>query len=264
MKLRPLAALPVVVAALACSKAGQAPSAASSAAAISTPTTARPADAIPTSQGELRVTPLRHATMLLTWQGKSLYVDPFHEASFTGLPKADVIYITDLHPDHLDPVALDALKQPSTVVVAPPAVAEKLPKDLTHVVILKNGDTQTVEGVGVEAVPMYNLTRGPGGGALFHDKGRGNGYVLTFGDKRVYLSGDTECTDEMRGLKSIDVAFVCMNLPYTMPPSEAAACVKAFRPKVVYPYHYRGSNLDEFKTPLAAEHDIEVRERTWY
>ena len=111
---------------------------------------------------------------------------------------------------------------------------------------------------------MYNLTRGPGAGKLFHDKGRGDGYVLTFADKRVYLSGDTECTDEMRALKNIDVAFVCMNLPYTMPPTEAAACVKAFRPKVVYPYHYRDSNLDEFAGPLAADHDIEVRERSWY
>jgi L-ascorbate metabolism protein UlaG (beta-lactamase superfamily) len=274
LRLRHAPFVAIVLTAVACSKSGEPPAPASSAAAVAVasparavppgPTTARPADFIPTSQGELRITPLRHATMVLSWQGKSYFVDPFHEASFSGLPKADVVFITDIHQDHLDPVALAAVTQPSTIIVAPPAVAEQLPKTLTHVVVLKNGESQTVLGVGVEGVPMYNLTRGPGAGKLFHDKGRGDGYVLTFADKRVYLSGDTECTDEMRALKNIDVAFVCMNLPYTMPPSEAAACVKAFRPKVVYPYHYRDSNLDEFAGPLAADHDIEVRERSWY
>jgi L-ascorbate metabolism protein UlaG (beta-lactamase superfamily) len=129
---------------------------------------------------------------------------------------------------------------------------------------MKNGDSRTIAGFGITAVPMYNQKRGPSAGKLFHDKGRGNGYVVTFGDKRVYLSGDTECTDEMRALKNIDVAFVCQNLPYTMPPSEAAECVKAFRPRVVIPYHYRGSDLAEFKTALANEKDIEVRIREFY
>ena len=114
------------------------------------------------------------------------------------------------------------------------------------------------------AVPMYNLKRGPQQGKLFHDKGRGNGYVLTFGDARVYVSGDTECAPEMKALKDIDVAFVCMNLPYTMPPAEAAECISAFKPKNVYPYHYRGSNLDELKSALAPEKDIDVRVRNWY
>jgi L-ascorbate metabolism protein UlaG (beta-lactamase superfamily) len=212
----------------------------------------------------LGITPLHHATLLLTWQGKNIYVDPFHEANFAGLPKADVVFITDVHFDHMDPSALDMVKQPGMTVVAPPAVAKELPKEYTQVVVLKNGDTQTVAGVGVTAIPMYNLVRGPKPGALFHDKGRGDGYVLTFADKKVYLSGDTECTDEMRALKDIDVAFVCMNLPYTMPPPEAAACVKAFRPKVLYPYHYRDSDLDELTSALASEKGIEVRLRTWY
>jgi L-ascorbate metabolism protein UlaG (beta-lactamase superfamily) len=277
MTLRSLSALCLVLAAVACSRAGETPVSAvtptASATAPATPqatpavpaaAAGRPGDVIATSQGELRITPLHHATMLLTWQGKSLYVDPFHEAKFDGLPKADTVFISDVHFDHLDPAALDAIAQPATVIVAPPAVATQLPKGYTHVVVLKNGDRQTVDGVGVEAIPMYNLTRGPSAGTLFHDKGRGNGYVLTFGDKRVYLSGDTECTGEMRALKSIDVAFVCMNLPYTMPPSEAAACIQAFRPKVVYPYHYRGSNLSELTGALAGDHDIEVRLRSWY
>jgi L-ascorbate metabolism protein UlaG (beta-lactamase superfamily) len=262
----------VAVAFAACSKAGESPAPTSSAAAVAPasvgatpgPTTARPGDSVPTAGGELRITPLHHATLLLGWQGKSYFVDPFHEASFRGLPKADVVFITDIHPDHLDATALASVTQPSTIIVAPPAVVAELPKELTHVVPLKNGETETVLGVGVEAIPMYNLRRGPAPGKLFHDKGRGDGFVLTFGDKRVYLSGDTECTDEMRALKNIDVAFVCMNLPYTMTPGEAATCVKAFRPKVVYPYHYRDSNLAEFTGPLAGEHDIEVRERSWY
>jgi len=111
---------------------------------------------------------------------------------------------------------------------------------------------------------MYNLQRGPSAGKLYHDKGRGNGYVLTFGDKRWYVSGDTECTAEMRALKNIDVAFVCMNLPYTMPPSEAAQCVRAFHPKVVFPYHFRNSDPKEFQSLLADEKGIDVRVRPWY
>ena len=125
---------------------------------------------------------------------------------------------------------------------------------------------------------MYNLVRGPEAGKLFHDKGRGNGYVVTFGDKRVYLSGDTECTPEMKALTEIDVAFVCMNLPYTMTPEEAAGCVAAFDPKVVYPYHYGESDLTKFSSALAAEqgkdakaegqvaHPVasEIRLRDWY
>jgi L-ascorbate metabolism protein UlaG (beta-lactamase superfamily) len=212
----------------------------------------------------MRITPLYHATTLFTWQGKAYFVDPWSKANFSGLPKADVVFLSDIHPDHLDPAGLAAVAQPSTIIVAPPAVVAQLPKEYTHVVTLKNGDKATVVDVGVEGVPMYNLKRGPAPGQLFHDKGRGDGFVLTFADKRVYLSGDTECTDEMKALKNIDVAFVCMNLPYTMPPSEAAACVEAFKPKIVYPYHYKGSNLADFTSQLTTDKDIEVRQRDWY
>src|SRR5262249_46601103 len=119
-------------------------------------------------------------------------------------------------------------------------------------------------GVAVEAIPMYNVTRGPAAGQLFHDKGRGNGYVLTLGSKRIYISGDTECIPEMKALKNIDVAFLCMNLPYTMPVSEAAECVKAFKPKIVYPYHYKGQNTQEFADALKDVKGVEVRLRNWY
>jgi len=219
-------------------------------------------DAVPTSAGEIKITPLRHATVLFEWTGKAVYVDPAADAKYDALPKADVILITDIHGDHMSPPTVASLKKTGTTVVVPPAVAPNLPAD--GIVIVKNGESKEVAGIGVEAVPMYNLKRGPSAGQLYHDKGRGNGYVLTFGDKRIYLSGDTECTPEMKALKNIDVAFVCMNLPYTMPPAEAAECVKAFHPKLVYPYHYRGSNLDDFKQPLADQKNVEVRVRNWY
>lgn len=217
-------------------------------------------DTIPTSQGDLRITPIHHGSLLLEHGGKSIYVDPWSQGKLDGLPKADLIFVTDIHQDHFDQAAIDTIKKPGTVVVGPAVVAEKLP----GLVVMKNGESKSVGGLSVEAIPMYNKQRGPSEGKFFHDKGRGNGYVFTFGDKRVYASGDTECTDEMRALKNIDVAFVCMNLPYTMPPAEAAECIKAFRPKVVYPYHYRESNLDDLTRPLAGEQGIEVRLRSWY
>jgi L-ascorbate metabolism protein UlaG (beta-lactamase superfamily) len=216
-------------------------------------------DHFATSKGSLDVTPLNHASLLLGWGSKSFYVDPTMVAlADPTLPKADVIFITDIHPDHFDPAAIARVSKEGTLIVGPPAVAEKAHVD----VVMKNGDAQDVSGVGAEAVPMYNLVRGPAPGALYHDKGRGNGYVLDFGGLRVYLSGDTECTPEMRALSRIDVAFVCMNLPYTMPPAEALQCVKAFHPKVLLPYHYRGSDLSELRV-LAAQ-GVEVRMRNWY
>ena len=122
---------------------------------------------------------------------------------------------------------------------------------------------QQVAGISIEAVPMYNLQRGPAAGQLFHTKGRGNGYIVTLGGKRVYFAGDTECTAEMKALKDIDVAFIPMNLPYTMPPSEAAACVKAFKPKIAIPYHYQGQKPEEFQAALKGS-GIEVRLLNWY
>jgi L-ascorbate metabolism protein UlaG (beta-lactamase superfamily) len=134
---------------------------------------------------------------------------------------------------------------------------------VTNAKVLRNGETTTWDGWTIEAIPMYNLKRGPAPGKFYHDKGRGNGYVLTYGRKRFYIAGDTEGTPEMRALKNIDVAFVPMNLPYTMSPEEAADAVRAFHPTVVYPYHYRGSDLTPFGRALAGS-GIEVRIRNWY
>lgn len=244
------AAAPPSAAAAATSSASKEPPAASP----------KSTDTIPTSAGDLRVTPVHHGTVLLEHGGKAIYLDPWSEGSFDGLPKADLVLVTDIHQDHLDKSAIEKIKKPGTVIAGPAAAAAELP----GMEVIKNGESKVFAGVSVEAIPMYNKTRGPAAGKLFHDKGRGNGYVLTLGDKRVYASGDTECTDEMRALKNIDVAFVCMNLPYTMPPSEAAECVKAFRPKIVFPYHFRGSNLAELTGALAGEQGVDVRVRTWY
>src|SRR5262249_29056411 len=170
-------------------------------------------DNIPTLSGELRVTPINHATFMMQFGGKVIMVDPTGQGDYSSLPKADLVLITDVHGDHMDRAALDKVKKPSTVVVAPPAVQ----KTITEAQAISNGEKKTFAGVEVEAIPMYNITRGPAAGQLFHDKGRGNGYVLTLGSKRIYISGDTECIPEMKALKNIDVAFLCMNLPYTMP-----------------------------------------------
>jgi L-ascorbate metabolism protein UlaG (beta-lactamase superfamily) len=216
-------------------------------------------DTIPASGGNITIVPVNHATLQIRHGDRVIDVDPVAQAKFGTLPAPDIILFTDIHGDHLDPAAVAKLKKAGTIVVAPAAAASKL----EGAVVMANGETKTVGGVQIEAVPMYNLTRGPSAGALYHDKGRGNGYILTLGGKRVYIAGDTECTPEMKALKNIDVAFLPMNLPYTMPPSEAADCVKAFRPAVVYPYHYRGQNLDEFASALKGT-GIDVRIRDWY
>ncbi len=216
-------------------------------------------DQVATEAGPITVVPLSHATLRIDFDGKHIYVDPWTKAPLPDSPKADLVLITDIHGDHLDPLGVDQVTGQGTVVVGPPAVAESL----RGTRVMKNGEQMELAGVMVQAVPMYNNVRGPEAGKLFHDKGRGNGYVLTLGGKRVYISGDTECTEEMKELENIDVAFVCMNLPYTMPPQEAAECVNAFRPKIVYPYHFRGSDLSVFQKGITGE-GIEVRIRDWY
>jgi L-ascorbate metabolism protein UlaG (beta-lactamase superfamily) len=260
--------IPLLVLA-ACSKEPPAPASAPSSPALAlTPgPSAAPAAASPratdhfkTSKGELSVVPLEHASVLLELAGEEIYVDPTASAvADPSLPKADLVFITDIHPDHLDPAGLDRVRKASTKVIGPQAVADK-----THVdVVMHNGDTRQIADVVATAVPMYNLTRGPSAGQLYHDKGRGNGYEFDLGGMRVYLSGDTECTPEMKALEKIDAAFVCMNLPYTMPPAEAAECIAAFKPKIVFPYHYRGQDLGVLDAALAGK-GIEIRKREWY
>jgi L-ascorbate metabolism protein UlaG (beta-lactamase superfamily) len=231
---------------------------ASAAASASAAQTSRRTDTFATSKGELAITPIRHGSMLLEFAGKAIYVDATKDGTVDGLPKADFVFVTDIHGDHMDQAGIDRVKKDGTVIVGPKAVGEKI----TLTTVLANGEKKSFGDFEAMAVPMYNLQRGPEPGKFFHDKGRGDGFVFTFGDKRVYVSGDTECIPEMKALEKIDVAFVCMNVPYTMPPSEAAECVRAFKPKVVFPYHHRGSNLDDFKKAVGDA--SEVRVRNWY
>lgn len=217
-------------------------------------------DSIRTSEGELKITPVTHGSLMLEFRNRVIHIDPWGRGDYSGLPQADLILITDIHGDHLDPAQVQKLKKSGTVIVAPQAVAQTV----TEALVLHNGQKKVVAGLEIEAVPMYNHKRGPSPGKLYHDKGRGNGYVLTLGGKRVYISGDTACVPEMKALTDIDIAFVTMNLPYTMPPEEAAECVKAFKPRIVYPYHYRGSDLKVFTRALESHPDIEVRLRNWY
>lgn len=209
--------------------------------------------------GDLIVTPITHASVQIEHGKTVIHVDPWSSGDYAQAKQADLVLVTDIHPDHLDPAAIAKVRKAGAPVVIPAAATGKVPDG----VVLANGETRTVAGVPIEAVPMYNLQRGPKPGELFHTKGRGNGYIVTLGGRRVYFAGDTECVPEIRALKNIDAAFLPMNLPYTMPPSEAAECARAFKPKIVFPYHYRGQNPEEFAAALKGE-GIEVRLLAWY
>jgi L-ascorbate metabolism protein UlaG (beta-lactamase superfamily) len=219
---------------------------------------ARSVEEFKTSAGALKITTVMHAGFTIEAGGQVVVVDPA-QGNWDGIPAADLILITDIHGDHLAPALIAKVKKSGTTIIAPAAVA----KTVTEAVVLSNGESKTIGAWKIEAVPMYNLKRGPSEGKLFHDKGRGNGYIVTYGGLRIYIAGDTEGIPEMRALKNIDVAFIPMNLPYTMPPEEAAEAVKAFHPKVVYPYHYMGSDLKVFQTALNGT-GIDVRIRNWY
>ena len=218
---------------------------------------------IPANGGNITITPLQHASVQVEHAGKIIQVDPAMGDLAKARP-ADLVLVTDIHDDHFRVEGIAKVRKPGAPVVVPAAVkgqaGDKLP---APVEVLANGQTKTVAGVTVEAIAMYNLQRGPAAGQLFHTKGRGNGYVITIGGKRLYFAGDTECTPEMKALKNIDVAFLPMNLPYTMPPSEAADCAKAFQPKIVYPYHFQGQKVEDFQAALKGS-GIDVRVLNWY
>lgn len=226
-----------------------------------------PPDNIETKMGTLTVQPIQHASLILTVHGMTIYADPNGADNFKGLTPPNIILITDIHGDHFDIKTIEAIKTSTTILIVPPVVADKLPNaDKDHLVILKNGETSMQSGMSIDAIPMYNLPESP---TAMHTKGRGNGYVLSIGGKRIYISGDTQGIPEMRSLRDIDIAFVCMNLPYTMDIKEAADAVLAFKPKIIYPYHYRGqgglSDVHAFKSLVeAGDKNIEVRLRNWY
>lgn len=225
------------------------------------------ADTIPATGGNIVLTPMAHAMVQIEFGGNVIQLDPSNMANLATAKPADIVLITDVHGDHMDPPSIDKVKKASTIYVAPQALAGKFGGPTE---IIGYGQTKVVDGVSITAVAAYNVTRGPAAGQFFHDKGRGNGYILTLGGKRIYFAGDTECTPEMKALTNIDVAFLPMNLPYTMTPEEAAGCAKEFKPKVVYPYHYRGQgatpeqNQQAFVAAMKGTAGIEVRTPSFY
>ncbi len=217
---------------------------------------------------EVKITPISHATAVLQWNDITIYVDPVGGAeAFEGQPTPDLILVTDIHGDHFSVETLEALDTEKAKIMMPQAVADEMPDEFTpQIDVLNNGDSKERYDITVEAIPMYNLREEA---KDFHPKGRGNGYVLNMGDERVYFSGDSEDISEMRNLKDIDVAFICMNLPYTMTVESAAEAVLDFKPKQVYPYHYRGkpdvSDVAKFKELVnKGNSDIDVVQLDWY
>jgi len=226
------------------------------------------ADKYPAEKGDITVQPILHGTLMLQWDGKTIFVDPYGgNNAFAGLPKPDIILITDIHGDHLNQETLEALDTRSTKFVVPKAVYDKLPSNMQeNAEVINNGGLLQIAGIPISALPMYNL---PETDDSRHPKGRGNGYIVTLGGKQIYISGDTEDIPEMRSLSGIDIAFVCMNLPYTMSVDQAADAVLDFKPKVVYPFHYRGqgglADVNSFrKKVLDSNNSIDVRLRNWY
>jgi L-ascorbate metabolism protein UlaG (beta-lactamase superfamily) len=225
-------------------------------------------DTIATSLGTLTIHPVTHATFVLSVNDKTFYIDPTGgAAAFKGMKPPDMIVITDIHGDHFDQKTIDETAEPNTIVVMPDTVAKKLEGiNESNMVVLRNGNRTKQFDIVITAIPMYNLPEAPD---AKHTKGRGNGYLMSIGGKMIYISGDTEDIPEMRKLKNIDVAFICMNLPYTMDIRQAASAVVEFKPKIVYPYHYRGqdglSDVQAFKNlVLAGDAAIDVRLKNWY
>jgi len=215
-------------------------------------------DVVKTGAGELKITFIGHGTLMFTFGGKVIHVDPVGQyADYGKLPKADLILITHEHRDHLDPKVVEMLRQPGTEIVLTQAAAGQVAGGL----VMANGEVKTVAGLTIEAVPAYNLVHKRENGEPFHPKGQGNGYVITFGGKRVYVAGDTENTPEMKALKGIDIAFLPMNLPYTMTPEMVADAARAFKPQILYPYHFGKTDTARMVALLKDHPEIEVRLR---
>jgi L-ascorbate metabolism protein UlaG (beta-lactamase superfamily) len=215
-------------------------------------------DIIATSAGDLKITFIGHGTLMFDLGGKVIHVDPISSAAdYSRLPKANLILVTHEHGDHLDKKAIDILSTGATTVIVGPGCTGAIPSGQ----VMNNGESRSVEGFRVEAVPAYNLVNKRPDGNPYHPKGRGNGYVVTFGDTRVYIGGDTENTPEMKGLQRIDVAFLPMNLPFTMTPEMVADAAKAFRPRILYPYHFGNTDTGALVNLLKLEKGIDVRIR---
>jgi len=225
-------------------------------------------DTLQTADGKVIIQPILHGSLVLSWKDQTIYVDPYGGAErYEEIEEPTLILITDIHGDHLNLKTLDGLNVSRAHFIVPQAVKDKLPEKMKQQAsVIANGQTIVIGEVEILAIPMYNLPESPDSR---HTKGRGNGYILTLGGKRIYISGDTADIPEMRNLRNIDVAFVCMNPPYTMSVWQAASAVIDFKPAIVYPYHYRGkeglSDVSDFKNQVeGAIPSTEVRLRNWY
>ncbi|GBU20431.1 hypothetical protein R80B4_00309 [Fibrobacteres bacterium R8-0-B4] len=218
-------------------------------------------ETVKTSKGDVEITCVGHASLILTFGGKVIHVDPWSaKADYAALPKADAVLITHQHSDHLDTAALKHILQKSTVCVTNAKTLETWKPESS--IVLSNGQSTDLFGIHIDAVPAYNIKhKRPDTGIPFHPKGEGNGYILTIGDKKIYIAGDTENIPEMKALKGIDVAFLPMNLPYTMTPEMVADAAKGFKPKILYPYHYGETKTSELVELLKGEKGVEVRIR---
>ncbi|WP_167616397.1 MBL fold metallo-hydrolase [Maribellus sediminis] len=215
-------------------------------------------DVFQTSKGELTISFIGHGTLMMKFNDKVIHIDPVSGyADYASLPKADLILITHEHGDHLDAKAIDAVKKDNTSIVLTAKCNEKY----KGTDVMKNGDTKMFDGIEVTAVPAYNIKHVRAEGQPFHPKGVGNGYVIRFGNKKVYVAGDTENIPEMADLKAIDIAFLPMNLPYTMTPEMCAEAAKSFQPKILYPYHFGDTDTKELLNLLKYQNKIEVRIR---
>jgi L-ascorbate metabolism protein UlaG (beta-lactamase superfamily) len=215
-------------------------------------------EVVKTAGGKLEITFIGHGTLMFTFGGKIIHVDPFSRlADYSKLPQADLILLTHEHRDHLDIKALDRLRTDKTKII----LTENCAQQVNGGIIMQNGDVRTVDGLKIEAVPAYNLVHMRSEGVPYHPKGNGNGYVITFGNKRVYVAGDTENTPEMRQLKDIDCAFLPMNLPYTMTPEMVADAAKTFKPAVLYPYHYGKTDPSKLVELMKDTPQVEIRIR---
>ena len=215
-------------------------------------------DCFATSEGELEITFIGHGTLMLTFQDRVIHIDPWSNlADYSLLPKADIILITHEHGDHLDLQAIDILKKEDTAIVLTEACLDETTQGLP----MKNGDNLIINGVEINAVPAYNIEHKRDNGEPFHPKGRGNGYVLNFSELTAYIAGDTENIPEMSDLQNIDIAFLPMNLPYTMTPEMVAEAAKTIKPKILYPYHFGNSDIGKLVDLLKDQKDIEIRIR---
>lgn len=216
------------------------------------------ADTVKTGRGDLVITFIGHGTLMFQFENRVIHVDPFSRlADYSQLPKADLILITHEHGDHLDLKAVEPIRTEKTVIVGTEKCAEKLGK----IAVLKNGEEKKLLGLNILAVPAYNLVQKRENGQPFHPKGQGNGYVIGFGDKKVYIAGDSENIPELKSLVNIDIAFLPMNLPYTMTPEMVADAARTLKPKVLYPYHYGDTDTQKLVELLKDNPEIKVRIR---